>query len=325
MNGRLGDVPVCVLNPAAGGGVDRPWLESALARVLGDGRVRVAATQQAGDAERLALEAVRDGATALIAAGGDGTLHGVVNGLALADGEVPVGVLPLGTANDFVRSAGLPGDIASAIAGLARAEVRPVDLIRVELEPGADGSRTRIAVNACTGGVSGAVTLGAGPANKGRWGQLAYAKAAFDLLTGAPRPYEARARFDDLSLEGPFLVVVVANGGRAGGGIPVAPGAEVDDRRLDAVIIRDAPLSTVLAQLPRLATGSEEGTEGTAGSDRGKDPAVLHRQVRSVEVEATSQPMPWSLDGEPIEAHRVRFLLEPDRLSLLVPDAPGAP
>jgi len=319
MTDLLGELPVCVLNPVAGGGFDRSRLEDALARALGRGRVRLVATERAGDAERLTREALRGGATALISAGGDGTLHGVVNGLVLEQGSAPVGVIPLGTGNDFVRSAGLPADAESAIKGLARAEVRPVDLIRVEIEAGTSGSRARVAVNACTGGLTGAVALDASGGDKKRWGQLAYAKAAFDLLTGEPEPYEVRGRLDDDALEGRVLVAVIANGGRAGGGVPVAPGAEVDDRRLDAVLIRDAPISEVLAQLPRLVTGSADAAAGAG--EPGTDPAVIHRRVRAVELEAVSRAMPWSLDGEPTEARRVRFRLEPGRLAVLAPRA----
>lgn len=323
MRDVLGDAPVCVLNPSAGEGVDRRWLTAALARELGEDRVGLVVTERPGDAERLARDALRRGATALIAAGGDGTLHGVVNGLVLEDGAVPVGVLPLGTANDFVRSAGLPGDPDLALRSLAAAEVRSVDLIRVALEPDTARARLRVAVNACTGGISGAVALDASDEDKAQWGQLAYAKTAFDLLTDDVEPYEVRYRLDDVDGDGRILVAAVANGGRAGGGVPVAPGAEVDDRTLDVVLVRDAPVSRILAQLPRLTERTADRAPG--GEDPGGEAAaVLHRLVRTVEMEA-SRPMPWSLDGEPTEASRVRFRLAAGRLGLLFPAAGERP
>jgi YegS/Rv2252/BmrU family lipid kinase len=310
----LGERPVCVLNPTAGGGLDRSPVENAFSHALGHGRVRLAVTERKGDAERIARDAIRAGATALIAAGGDGTLHGVVNGLVGEESVVPVAALPLGTANDFVRSAGLPADADSTIRALAVAEVRPVDLIRVELEPGTSRSRARVAVNACTGGLPGAVALDASGEQKERWGQLAYARAAFDLLTDEHGPFEVRGRLDDLSVEGRILVAVVANGGRAGGGVPVAPGAEVDDRRLDAVLIREAPLTQILAQLPRLSDEPPEGDAGPLDEPR----PVVSRRVREVEIRSR-RPMPWSLDGESGSATTARFRVEPGRLRLLIP------
>lgn len=340
MDDSLGPRPVCILNPAAGGGDERD-LRSLFRRTPGGDRVRIVRTERQGDPERLAREALRAGATALISAGGDGTLHGIVNGLAGEESRVPVAVLPFGTANDFVRSAGLPSDPEDAVAALATATVRDVDLIRVELERTGEADRIRRAVNACTGGIGGEVALGASDEDKARWGQLAYLKTAFDLMTGEREPFAVRIRISSsvdptpgapdgsaggsgTPLDGRVLAVAVANGGRAGGGVPVAPGAEVDDRALDLVVIRDAPLADIVAHLPRLlenppeprTSPDREGADGPAN--------VIRRRIRWAEIRS-SPPMPWSLDGEPAEATRVRFDLEPGRLSLLVPrdDAVG--
>ena len=110
-------------------------------------------TRRAGEAERFARKAIREGSGYIIAAGGDGTLNEVINGIEtprLAR-RVHVGILPLGTANDFARSVGLPPDVEENIDILCAKQTVRLDLVRVRSE------RTRYFVNVSAGGFSGLV------------------------------------------------------------------------------------------------------------------------------------------------------------------------
>ena len=107
-----------ILNPAAGSVTDVPKLIELL---HGLGKLQVEVSAKRGAVERLARKALRDGCKLIIAAGGDGTLNEVVNGIGKKSSGVQIGLLPLGTGNDFARSLGLPVKLEAAHAAGRRA------------------------------------------------------------------------------------------------------------------------------------------------------------------------------------------------------------
>ncbi|MDT8436541.1 MAG: diacylglycerol kinase family protein [Gemmatimonadota bacterium] len=316
----LGARPVCIWNPAAGAGLSEPDVRRILSEVPGSDRIRLAVTAAPRDAERHARDAVREGASALIVAGGDGTLHETVNGLPEAADTVPLGILPLGTANDFVRSAGLPSDPVEAARLLATGSPRRVDLILVELTSEEGSVERRRAVNSCAGGLGGEVSLQASDDDKARWGPLAYAKAALGLLTGEPDPCEVRVRFTsgsgESSLHGPVLAIIVSNGGRAGGGVTLAAGAEVDDRLLDLIVIRDAPLPSIATRLPCLLRDRADAEDARDTGQEEDASAILRRAIRRADI-AVARVIPWSLDGESTQAKRIRLSVDAGGLTVI--------
>jgi diacylglycerol kinase (ATP) len=142
--------PYIIVNPIAGSIVDLN-LRLRQLRPLNAREVRV--TQRAGEAETLAREAARTGCDYVIAAGGDGTLNEVINGIATPRPPrgVCVGIVPLGTANDFARSMGMMGDVDTTIDILQTKTTARIDLVRMT------GERTRHFVNTSAGGFSGVV------------------------------------------------------------------------------------------------------------------------------------------------------------------------
>ena len=140
--------PYIIVNPVAGSVGDIQLRLEQLYR-LNAKEARV--TQHAGEAETLARAAIRAGSDYIIAVGGDGTLNEVINGIATSRGarQVCVGVLPLGTANDFARSIGLTGEVDASIDALRAKETMTIDLVRMTSE------RTRYFVNVSAGGFSG--------------------------------------------------------------------------------------------------------------------------------------------------------------------------
>ncbi|MDQ6621899.1 MAG: acylglycerol kinase family protein, partial [Verrucomicrobiota bacterium] len=117
-----------ICNPGAGNVDDTQALEEKLRRFA---NASIHFTKEAGDATRLAKAALDDGCTTIIAAGGDGTLNEVINGIAPHASDAIVGLLPLGTGNDFARMLGLPDSLDDCIDVLRAGATRPTDLVRV--------------------------------------------------------------------------------------------------------------------------------------------------------------------------------------------------
>jgi diacylglycerol kinase (ATP) len=261
-------------------------------------------------ARRCAREALRAGYDCVVAAGGDGTVHAVVNGLAPDFGRARLAVLPLGTGNDLRRTLAVPDDPLEALAVLDAGRERRIDLIRVETP-----KQTCYAVNTASGGFSGQLEEVLTDELKAAWGPLAYLRGAAAVLPDLTG-YRTTLRFDDGPSEPvEALNVIVANGRYAAKGWPVAPRADPEDGLLDVVVVRYAPLLDLAGVAARLLAGDYLNGEG-----------VLHRRARRVRVE--SQPGMWfSLDGELFGNEPTTFTVVPHALRVLVgPDyRPGNP
>ena len=221
--------------------------------------VSVRVTYEGGDTARLCREALRDHEQqkidTLVSAGGDGTLHEVVDAVLheLPSDEKPpfsFAVLPLGTANDFARHIRLdPADIPSCLRFAARASAKPMDVGEV------NGC---VFVNMATGGFGTQVTSQTDPKLKRVLGGAAY------LFTGLHRfselsACEGRIESEGFSWEGAFLALAIGNGRRAGGGIRLCPKAKLDDGFLDLTIL-PVPKSGRVTDL--LATLLDSGVDG---------------------------------------------------------------
>ncbi|PXB72276.1 lipid kinase YegS, partial [Pseudomonas aeruginosa] len=186
----------------------------------------VRVTWEDGDARRIVEEALAAGYATLVAGGGDGTLREVAEALARGRGEASLAILPLGTANDFARAAGIPLEPAAALALLDQT-ARPIDLGEVN---------GKLFLNMATGGFGSKVTANTSEDLKKVLGGAAY------LLTGLTRFSEvhaAQGRFSapDFQWEGEFLALGIGNGRQAGGGHVLCPQARVDDGLLDVSIL----------------------------------------------------------------------------------------
>nr|WP_153020638.1 lipid kinase YegS [Pseudomonas sp. BMS12] len=252
-------------------------------------------TWEAGDAARLVAEALVAGYSTLIAGGGDGTLREVAEALALAEGDASLALLPLGTANDFCRAAGIPLAPAEALA-LLDAAARPVDLGEV------DG---QLFLNMATGGFGSQVTANTSEELKNLLGGAAY------FLTGLTRFAEVHSAFGRFSgpgfaWEGDFLALGIGNGRQAGGGHVLCPQARIDDGLLDICIV---PASQdMVGTLGTLLSGGMLGVESVSVSAR----------LPWLEVE-TPEGLDINLDGEPLEGRRLRFSARAKALRLHLP------
>lgn len=289
-----------ILNPYANRwGAQRkiPLVKSALA----EGGVR--ADMTVTDVPREAIEAARraalDGYDAVVAAGGDGTVSEVVNGLIQAAGDgptIPLGVLPIGTGNDFGDMTGTPRALAEAVAVIAAGRTRQVDAARVN---------DRFFDNNCALAMEPMVTIENVKIRR-LSGNARYIAALVRALIKL-KAWEMRIRWDDGELEGPTLLLSVCNSPRTGGVFLMAPQARMDDGLLDFVYAPSMSKVQVLAILPRLFNGSHL-----------QHPLVKHGRTRRLVVE--SDPgTPIHADGEVIaEAEtRVEYEILPQKISLL--------
>lgn len=286
-----------VLNPKAGAVRDVDALVKRIRRIP---RAEVCVTSKRGAARRLTRTALRKGCKMIVAAGGDGTLNEIVNALREKNSGVRVGLIPLGTGNDFARTLGLPTDVDAAIDLLRTGQTRMIDLVRVTSD------RVRYFVNVSAGGFSGLVDEKLTRKMKRTWGPLAYLRGAAAALPEL-RAYRTTISLDDTeSLKLSLYNVVIANGRYVAGGRLIAPEASVDDGLLDIVLIqeRSAPELALLAA--QVALGNHLSSD-----------AIVFR--RAAKVTINSRPgMYFNVDGELVGKGPAVFEVLPSALQFVV-------
>src|SRR2546423_14874809 len=190
-----------ILNPVAGALKNADPIRERLERLKFE---RFCVTEQPGDAEKFASEACNF--DLVISAGGDGTLNEVVNGIAHGGCNAALGVLPLGTGNDFARTLGVPTDLETAIEQIMAAKTRAIDLVRVTSD------RVRYFVNVSSGGFSGVVDEKLTPEMKRAWGPLAYLRSAAAAVSER-RGYTTKEGLAELqAFERELFHVILAHG-----------------------------------------------------------------------------------------------------------------
>jgi len=273
--------------------VNDPRVRAAVSAAREDGHtVQVRVTWEAGDAVCLTSEAVTEAQNGridrIVAGGGDGTVNEVFATAYLTGlpAGCSLGVLPVGTANDFARSTGIPvKDLTAALRLSARAPARLIDLGLLDGRP---------FVNLLSGGFGSRVTAETDPDLKRRLGGLAY------VLTGVSRFAElaaSRGRFqaEGFIWEGPFFAAAIGNGRQAGGGIPLCPGAKLDDGLLDLMILPELDRVARLEAFTRLLRHGAESIRSQQVTTR--SPWIEFESDESLYV---------NLDGEPSLVKRFR-------------------
>ncbi|KAB7768576.1 lipid kinase YegS [Xanthomonas maliensis] len=290
-----------------GKSTDNEDLREAVATLRARGvRIDVRVTWEAGDAERYVAEALADGVQTVVAAGGDGTLSEVAAALAhqpdAADVLPSLGLLPLGTANDFATAAAVPVAPLEALQLILERPAQPVDLLRIDTAHGAHWC-----ANVASGGFGTQVTVETDEGLKKMLGGLAY------LITGMSRlgridPIRARFSGPDFDWDGDFIALGLGNGRQAGGGQALCPEALIDDGLLDLTIV-PALTGEVAATLGTLVTGGKQ-----AALER----VAIRRRLPWLEI-ASEQSLTLNLDGEPEAAQRFRIDCVPARLRMHLP------
>jgi diacylglycerol kinase (ATP) len=287
-----------ILNPSAGSIRDLDALTARLAQ-LPDAEIRL--TNKPGSAARFAKTAIGKGRTTIVAAGGDGTLNEVINGIGENFGDIRVGLLPLGTGNDFGRSISMPVDLEAAMEVIRAGETRAIDLVRVTSD------EVRYFVNVSAGGFSGLVDEKLTPEMKKTWGPLAYLRSAAAALPEL-RAYRTTLALDnEESIMMELYNVVVANGRYVAGGRLIAPEASIDDGLLDVILIPQRPATEMALIVAQIALGTHLSSE-----------AVVYRRARKLTV--NSKPGMWfNVDGELVGNEPATFEIVPRALRFIAP------
>jgi YegS/Rv2252/BmrU family lipid kinase len=266
-----------ILNPAAGRGrARREWPRAAQALRQAGLHFDLVETSAPGEGIELAQRAAND-YDAVIAAGGDGTVHEVVNGLLRAKGGAALGLLPLGSGDDFLKM--LPP--RDAVERLVQAVPRPMDAGRIR----ADGAERYFANGMDIGfGAHAARNLRSVP--RFLTGMGAYLGALALTLLRYPQ-LEVRLQLDEgLPFTQSTTMTAVMNGRAFGGSFHVCPGALADDGLLDLLIAQGVGRAEILALVPRIMRGTHCG-----------DPRLRLARARRVLIESQS-PLLVEADGE---------------------------
>ena len=232
----------------------------------------------------------------VIIGGGDGTLNAAVAGL--VDAHLPLGILPLGTANDLARTLGIPATLPEACQIIAAGKVQPIDLGWVN---------GKYFFNVASLGLSVQITRNLTKEVKRRWGVFAYAATAMQAL------WKSRRFHAEIQMEGGrsekvrAIQIAVGNGRYYGGGMAVAEDAAIDDQRLDLYSLEVQHWWQMLAILPAMRRG-RQAVSPWAQSWTGKEFHVYTRRPRSINT-----------DGEITTSTPAHFRVVPNALSVIVP------
>ncbi|RYL93411.1 diacylglycerol kinase [Sporolactobacillus sp. THM7-4] len=266
-----------IYNPTSGREMARKNIAYILDRLESAGYEASAyATKGKGDATKGARRAVTRKFDLVVAAGGDGTINEVVNGLAEMDYRPKLGVLPLGTTNDFARAVNIPRDIVKACDVLCDGDEIPIDIGKVN---------DRYFINMAGGGKLTELTYDVPSKLKTMLGQMAYYIKGMEMLPSL-RPIPVKIDYDDRTFSGDIMLFLVSNTNSVGGFERLAPEAKLNDGMFDLIILK----ATNLAEFIRLASLATRG-------EHMKDPKVIYAQASRIKIES-SEKMQLNLDGE---------------------------
>src|SRR3954470_1844772 len=234
------------------------------------------ATTGAGDATKAARLAVERQYDVVIAAGGDGTIHEVVNGLAEQEYRPKLGIIPAGTTNDFARALQIPRDIGPAVDIITRGELIPVDIGRIN---------DRYFINIAGGGRITELTYDVPSKLKTMLGQLAYYLKGMEMLPSL-KAVEVSIEYDGKLFEGEVMLFLVGLTNSVGGFEKLAPDSSINDGMFSLLILK----KTNLADLIRIATFALRG-------EHIHDPKVIYTQANRIKV-STDEKVQLNLDGE---------------------------
>lgn len=286
-------------------------------------------TGRAGTASELTFDACMAGYRRFIAVGGDGTVHDVLNGIAayldwqepsgkqMSFSDFTLGVIPLGSGNDWIKSLGIPCDISKAIDVLAHGETARQDVVRVSvLDPHSLQEETVINVSymANVGGVgidANVCRYVNRMKQEGRKGKILYVTSLLRAIRERV-PVRVKVISDGKEVfEGPYLSIAFGVGRFSGGGMRQTPAAVMDDGLLDMTVIPDLPMRRIAREAPRLFTETFLNVPELT--------ATKSRTIYVIPLE-DGQPQAVEVDGEVVGNAPVKLEVLDSQLNIIVPE-----
>lgn len=285
---------VLIVNPVAGNGYalsQIPNLEQVL-KSRDDVDYSICVTEHPGHATEIARQAAADeSVTAVLSVGGDGTSFEVACGL-IGTGK-PMGVIPAGTGNDFIKTLKIPKDPSEALKYILGREPRPVDV----------GSlNERIFLNVCGTGFDVTVLDYAEEEKKKHKGLTPYLIGLIKAITHY-RPVQLTLEIDGVKSKQDLLICAIANGRFIGGGIPICPDADPSDHRFDVVTIGDRHKWQLPFYLPGLLKGNDLKWKIT-------------KRVKASSVTLDCPGMRVDVDGEILQMDHAEFRVLPGAMMM---------
>ena len=278
---NTGPIPL-FLNPVAGRGRAGRTIPQVTRLLDSVGLMHILVkSESVGDLEARVLDAVSAGAKKVLVAGGDGSIHEVVNGILRSGRPVELGVIPIGTGNDFAKACAIPVDWKEATVELAgrlqsNTPARSIDAGRMNDRFFANG--VGIGFDAKINRIARDIQW--------RIGDLVYLAAVFKGIMGGVTTPHLTMKFSGQTVEGPITLANVCNGAWVGGMFHMAPMARNDDGELDLVITGAVSRLRIMTLLPKLMQGTHID-----------QPEITHSRITRCEITATA-PVPSHLDGE---------------------------
>lgn len=288
-----------IANPIAGRGRGRKALPAAEEALRHQGlQFKTEVTSRPLEAMEIARRAAEEGCELVIALGGDGTSHEVANGLlSSGNSEVALGMIPIGTGNDFADMFDTPTDLAQVALRIREGKTRLIDVGWIN---------DRYFVNIVGVGFDALVSIQALKIQHVLRGFPLYLAAVFITLKEYQIPH-ITVEFDGERLSMPMTMINVANGKREGGGFLIAPDAQNDDGIFDICLARGLGRLGILRLLPEVIKGTHVD----------KEPVTMAKAKRV--ILDSPDPLPVHADGEIIytEAHHLEIEIIPRRLRVI--------
>lgn len=315
--GREDDVPmntteanrrICfVANPSAGAGrlaKQLPSLRLEIEKRFSNYEIRT--SKQRGDIPELTAAAASGEFSHVVAVGGDGTINEVAHGFHLAGKtQAAMGVVPLGTGSDFIRSIGVPRDLGGALDLLATTPPSPIDLGVVRFKNHEGQRATRAFINISDFGLGGEVVDRANRSPKWLGSFFTfYVNTVLSLMFY--RPKNVRFRFDDKAFDKRITAVLIANGQFFGGGMRGAPKAILDDGKFDVIVLDAMSPLTIVRNLSKLYDAT----------DVLKNSAIHFFRTTRLEAESDERVL-IDMDGEQPGTLPAEFEIVPGALRLV--------
>lgn len=263
---------------------------------------RIEKTKYASEAIDLSIQAVADGTDVIVAIGGDGTFHEVVNGIRSSGKDVSVAFLPNGTANDFVLGYGLTWTTETFLSAIMKRKTAEIDLIKITI-----GGELKWCLNIADTGFGGKVVQTLNKQRSWLGGRVSYFIAILRSFITYKKPV-MRVSYDGGFYEGYVLLVAACNGPVFGDGLYISPEAKPNDGMMNLTLLGNVNLWDYLKNLKRMKRKLTI-----------QHPEANYHRTSFLKIQAIGSKVYTEADGELVGSGEVEFSIEPAALRMLVP------